>query len=723
MAERGPEKVLDRPIVARVAGDRDAGFYAPRPGHGDPIGPGGARLEAYRWSGLTGGTATRTLSVVLLLPFMLSNGAIWMLPTAGPSGALPRALCRLLAATITAMYVLSLASFSLDLLAWQCAGYPRCLEGRRIISWLGGIPPAQRLAILAALPITAIALVWRLGAWTLRLPEDAATTPEGVGAQRPNTPAYWDTRILRQRLRSVHAVVALCTLDAVLVLPVETHDARLHGHALLAAVVGVLVAALALLCLPAFERRGRERWFRATLRSLRWAAIVLTGLSVAYLAAPRPYWAARGPLPHFGEVVSGLFVGQVVLLVVLAVFVRVQARRPPDARLLIGGMGAPVLITIAIAIGLAYSSALSYLVAEYLDRGSNPTPARPLPPGAPPLVPTTAYRWAILGLSLALMVVTLVAVLGNRIERYRLRSDAEDLVRREFPEASRVPPERVRAVVKVIVRARLADRLGPVLPAIFAVFAVLTLGAGGLLVNRGPGRVALDIGGLTLAGPVVFAADVGTIVIVLSAVGLAGGALVASRSGGIRAIGVLWEVANFWPRAAHPLAPPCYSERAVPELTRRIRHLTADGNGVVLSGQSHGSVLAAATVLNLPPSCRRRVALLTYGSPLARLYGRLFPAYVSEDVLREVGDRLDWRWINLWRDTDPIGGPIFGAGARNPGDPAGGVDRRIRDPEGLEIPSHDTVPPPVDGHRFKPGSSFGAVVRELIDRLEPPAAG
>ncbi|WP_319460587.1 hypothetical protein [Micromonospora sp. RTP1Z1] len=480
--------------------------------------------------------------------------------------------------------------------------------------------------------------------------------------------------------------------------------------------------ALALLCHPAFERRDGGSGVSVATRSLRWAAILLTALTLAYALAPRPGWRAEGTLPGFEQLLGGLLVGQLVLIVVLGVGVLILPHRHRPGRILLAGSGAPVLISIAIGVAVAFSSAPNVAMAEYLDRGYSVSLARPLPPGAPPLLPPAGYRWAILGFSLALLVVALMAVLGSRIQRARRGRAAEELVRRDFPEAPRVPPERVRAVRDATIRARLADRLGPALLATYAVIALITLGAAGLSVRHVvPGTLALKLGGPALSSPLVFAADVGRWIIILFVLGLAGGALVAYRSGGIRLIGVLWEVATFWPRAVHPLAPPCYSERAVPELTRRIKRLTAEGDAIVLSGQSHGSALAAATVLTLPTSCQRRVALLTYASPNARLYARLFPAYVNEETLRELGDRLQWRWINLWRNTDPIGGPVFARDGIPPHDPAAAVDRRVHDPKGLEIPPTDTVPPPIEGHHFTPDEDFHAAVRELVDLLNRPS--
>ncbi|MCG5448374.1 hypothetical protein [Micromonospora hortensis] len=716
VADKGPETILDRPIVARVAGDDNAGFYRPRPGYGAAADRNGVTLEAYRWSRLTGGTATRTFSLVLLLPFMLSNIAAWMLPVTGRGGHAARALCRLLAATMTAMYVLSTVGVSVDLIAWQCAAYPRCLEGRRELSWLGDVPPGQRLALLAVPPIIAIFLIWRLGARSWQLPEDSDHAP-GVGADRLDAPAFWDTRSLLRRLRSVHVAVALGTLDITLLLVLAPHDATVPGWLLLAADVALLAGAVVLLCRPAIERRGEQD--QRSSRTIRWVAVALTALTVGYAVVPRSPWKAEGMLPGYGLLVAGLFAGQVVLLAMLGLVVAVQRRSLPRPFFLLAGLGAPVLITVAIGLGVAYSSGLTYGLAEYLDRGSSPTPARPLPPGAPPLSPPIAYRWVTLGFTLAVLLVVVTAVLVPRLRRARRRREAEELIRRDYPEASRAAPERVRAVRDAVVRARLTDRLGGLLATAYVVLALLTLAAAGLsVIGPGPGVLALRLGGESLARPVIFVTDLGALLIGLFATVLAIMGLVAYRSGAIRLVGVLWELATFWPRAAHPLAPPCYVERAVPELTRRIGQLTADGNAVLLSGQSHGSVLAAVTILQLPDHCRRRVALLTYGSPLGNRYRRIFPAYVSDEMLREVGSRLAWRWINLWRYTDAVGGAVFVPFVDGPDDPAARVDRRVRDPKGLLIPPTDTVPPPVQGHRFTPDDDFHAAVGELVERLE-----
>jgi len=129
-----------------------------------------------------------------------------------------------------------------------------------------------------------------------------------------------------------------------------------------------------------------------------------------------------------------------------------------------------------------------------------------------------------------------------------------------------------------------------------------------------------------------------------------------------RTIGVLWDVGTFWPRSYHPLSPPCYTERAVPDLQRRMWWLHDNGGRVILVTHSQGTVIGAAALAQ--PDCRPDgdwPALITFGSPLVKLYGWAFPAYFGEGLLGRLvpggtGGVSDWR--NFYYPTDPIGGPV-----------------------------------------------------------------
>jgi len=129
-----------------------------------------------------------------------------------------------------------------------------------------------------------------------------------------------------------------------------------------------------------------------------------------------------------------------------------------------------------------------------------------------------------------------------------------------------------------------------------------------------------------------------------------------------RTIGIVWDVGTFWPRSYHPLSPPCYTERAVPDLQRRMWWLHDNGGRVVLVTHSQGTVLGAAALAQL--DCRPaddRPALITFGSPLVKLYGWAFPAYFDAALLGPLvpggtGHLNDWH--NFYYPTDPIGGPV-----------------------------------------------------------------
>lgn len=166
-----------------------------------------------------------------------------------------------------------------------------------------------------------------------------------------------------------------------------------------------------------------------------------------------------------------------------------------------------------------------------------------------------------------------------------------------------------------------------------------------------------------------------------------------------KAVGIIWDLTTFWPRAAHPLAPPCYAERVVPELllrTRWVLHSPSPHGGhdnqVVLSGHSQGSLIVVSAASRLSDSELSRVHLITYGSQVRGLYGRIFPrifgpadvGYAATtgpatfaDARPDVPDpsaplpdlaagslarRLyaeGGGWVNLFRRTDPLGWRVF----------------------------------------------------------------
>ena len=130
-----------------------------------------------------------------------------------------------------------------------------------------------------------------------------------------------------------------------------------------------------------------------------------------------------------------------------------------------------------------------------------------------------------------------------------------------------------------------------------------------------------------------------------------------------RAIGVLWDVGTFWPRSYHPLSPPCYTERAVPDLQRRMWWLHDNDGRVVLVAHSQGAVLATAALVQA--DCRPendKPALVTFGSPVGKLYHWGFPAYFDAALLQPLASGSDGRpmdgWRNFYYPTDPIGGSV-----------------------------------------------------------------
>ncbi|MBQ0992170.1 hypothetical protein KBX08_19035 [Micromonospora sp. H61] len=708
----GADDILDRPHVQRVAGDSKGGFYRPRRGYGDSRGACGVVLETYRWSDLRSGAAARTLSLVLLLPFMACNAAAWMRPRAKVSGGVVWVGCRLVGLSLTALYVLSFVGVALDLLACKCMSLGSCLGGRTWLSWLGGQPVGLRIALLALVPVAAIWVLWlvgsRCGRWYdnfIPPTGEPADTPLGAIGTPNATPGV-------VRLRSIHVATGLAVLDLSLVAALwAARGPSLLNVLLTVCAVLVLVASVVLLCVPSvIDSVAGTPVVDGVVRALRSTAVVVTIAVIGRVAFDRSEWPAGNGLPGHDVAVVLLFGTQGVLLALLGIAALV-GREGSLGRL--RWSGAPLFACLAVGLAVGFATEFNYRVSDYLDRDL-PTP------DVLPTSPVLPYKWTMFGFFVSVIGAAVAGAVMVLFTRRHRRRAADGIVARDFPEADARTARRRTQVRDAIARAQFTERLCP-LGLTYCCLVALSLAFTALALDELQPSLAVE-NLVNLPSDFVSAGtQLGSYLMALLFVGLFFGGLFAYRMTTFRRyIGMLWDLGMFWPRAAHPFAPPCYAERAVPELACRISMLVRQGRYVLVAAHSHGSVLALASVLQLEPSVLSRVALLTHGSPLRRFYSTLFPAYVGRDVLSEAGRRLGWRWVNLWRDTDPIGGWIFTSG-RGDDDALrqrSEVDRRLRDPQDLDARGRDTVWPAMCGHQpCVTDDRYEAAVCELSERL------
>ncbi|MFE9682153.1 hypothetical protein [Streptomyces sp. NPDC006285] len=733
-----PQDMLNDPRTVRIAGDDTAAVFRraddaeaeedaarrPEEHRGGPV------PEAYVWCNLTSGNGSRALWL-LLLPFMVVNLAHWMRPTVSDNRKravrLYGLLVRLAGLTLTVLLVAAACEVALDLTAWQCAGTRSCAEAH---SWLGFLSPAvsddswwsepgRRLALASSVPAALTALLWYLShrtwsAYESQQPMERETEPdEETSRAGLGRPGFWYGRRLVARLRVAHTSAALLTIAAAVVTAAARHDRVAGGPAALDVLGWLLQATLVLgaaVVLWVVCSRGRSEHFvdrqldAALVRVLPLASLAVFALTLVHAGWSRPDWRSEHRLP--GDATFGtLALVECLLVIALGVVAHVLYRAHPDPRTAMRGLAGPAVAMLACALGGVMSGGVSQRVADWLDGTGGTIPG-------PPVLLT--WQASVIP-PLLLVLLALVGWLARRTLVLR-RTETAAVDRAYANEAKDAATTRRIASIRAM--AALTDRA----PRIVGVTSVVTLVLGGLALagalatGETPARAA-DGTYPVVRGAAETAQALGSWLIGVGFIlFVTWGRRAYKDRTARRTIGILWDVGTFWPRAAHPFAPPCYAERAVPDLTWRIAGWTkATGGRLVLSGHSQGSVLAAAAAWQLKPSVRRRVALLTYGSPLERLYGRWFPAHFGPAALSSLHRDVDC-WRNLYRATDPIGGPVRLAGDCGPE-----VDREaLEDPLAYGRTEQHPLPAPILGHSdYQADPAFAQERERLLARLTP----
>ncbi|WP_192909542.1 hypothetical protein [Gandjariella thermophila] len=665
-----PEDLVDAVAAVDVAGDGVGRIVRPadrlrRPAPGPvlhaAVQPVTRTVEGYHWGAMTsGGLAKSTWA--LLFPFALANVAHWMLPPV-PEGDRParvlgyllRALLRLAALLLTMLLTAQLTVVSFDLLAAQClAPGSSCLAGT-VGEWLRELPGVRPAAGLLPVALAAYVL-HRVSTVNWKVSEDATATTaprEGVDPKLPG--ATVDADPDTAALRTLHLTAALA-VTALLVLggPLRPTGSDTATVTWLASLVLLAVCGVGVLLLddPTSATPSRTPgWVHARLgpvprRVLGGLGAVVFAVS-GVLATPLPERLA-GPDATV-ETIAGLLVVVCVAFAVLLAPAALLARRgchwsalPRRLRPWAGGwMAAPVLVLGAL-LGGGFGAGLAITVREAIHSVRLDLPA------GYRLITLLWGAGAVLGLAAALTGVGVAAML-RWLSARRGRDTA--------PEVGLLHegrPEDARRAARAWARASLERGHGQ--HVLLAVAGALATGAALAILVR--------LGLLPLPDWLQPLSTVGVAVLWL----LVGGLLrlvylAAARPGAARGLGILYDLASFWPREAHPVVPPCYALKAVPEVAARAaEHLKDPNTRVVLTGHSQGSLLVAVAASRLlaalPDADHERVGLVTAGSQLQWAYPRAFPAVVPHASLTALFGELGGRWRALCRGTDPLGGAV-----------------------------------------------------------------
>lgn len=734
-----PDAMLALPdhAVEQFRGDRFGSFWRPKPDkvaelppeHPGRV-PDGVRREAYSWGGMARSSpgvpgsgvpsvlanALGRIGWALLLPFGLANVAYWSRKLPDDSVPTTRrmvwwnagrgaASTRLFGLGLTVLLVLSVCEAVIDIYAIQCSlPGTTCKRLPEFLDLLGD--PPRHVRVLAASAVPVLLLLGLLALTSLSRSRYEMTAMRRAPVRRPGVmlsrSSMWEGSPRIRRLTRLHLAAGCSVVTLVTSAQLLQHAFFLVLTVFAAGLLAVVMARVVVTAtdcpdVPSTEKGGLWSWLLVVAAVL---VLVVHGFGL-YAIAPAfegPLWLTSWGPPVVAVALLGSVLaawswrrndakGPLVLLVLFVAFMVAtywfplawigaavaggvlgwRARpRAGDEWQAWRGAGPGVLLGLSLTTSVMLATVLVLTFRGWVGTGLR----------APSFYSWFSAAFAVALVPLVLLILAQALTLLSRLAKPALLDDeAEVLV------------VRVRHVAAVTHRA---ENVVGVLSTLGVLALVLTCY-------------------LTFAAPawaswwgVTWVVGKGDWVTGLAGVAVIGSFVGAGMLTNRRPLGLLWDLMCFLPRTAHPFAPPCYAERAVPEIADRTREFldSSPEHRVVLSAHSLGAVLAVAALYALPEGYLQRVQLLTYGVQLRPYFGRIFPELLGPAVLGTPEVRAGalfardpWRrnpgatpergltvllgdsWINLWRRTDYLGFPVHGW-ASNP------IDRRASETNG-----------------------------------------
>ena len=705
-----PGDLLNDYHPLQVSGDHHAGFYRPQepPRRGD-LEPEAFPREAFAWGGLTSGDKFRALWF-FLLPFALMNASGWMHPPgARRPGHAPKAKAalRLLSALGTVMAVMMFTHLTLDLVAYQCGWRnATCRDGHWWLSWLSGSwfagRPGRIIAFAALVPLAGLTAIWFAGLLSFRR-FDAYL---GVGAPTEPTDqdtalglgdaSFWQGGKPVRRLRRLHFQIGVTTLAVTLGVtaaelgpsswPAGSYVVVWGGCAVLALLLALVAHPRAAVSGPSPIHDGLAA--TAGGWTLAWVALIGAAVTAAWVIDPLDRTAAPARLDGLIPVETILTSSQAAVGLVLAVVLALAARRRRRRGSFLG-MGPVIAQLLGWFMIISVWAGTGIRLADWFGEGR--ADATRFWHSVAGTCDDGAFCYPIWfeDAAVAFAGILVVGVLIGAITvAWRAGAGDVALVAPDYQIPTAEPGSQLAAAIakrqRSIARRFRQSRLVAAADEILT--ALMLVGVAAFVVIS-----ALQGGGWRFWSPLVTASGwlvAGVPIALVFAVRLGLNSPTARRG-----IGGVFDVLTFFPRRVHPFAPPCYGERAVPQLAWRLGWLTERGGAVVVRAHSQGTAVSAAALLHGVPR-PERVSLMTYGSPLAVLYERHFPAYFG-GVVPAVGAALGAersRWVHLYARTDVLGCRLACGSSSHL------VQSRVKDPERWRSVMEGDPPPEPLGH-------------------------